>query len=50
MAYTQEVNHPGTQARGWSEMLQKKEQPEFEKEMIPFMAKAAKASGHSMEK
>ena len=50
MAFPQVVHHPGSKARGWSEMLKEKEQPKFEQEMIPYMAKAAKASGHSMEK
>lgn len=50
MVFTPAVQHPGTEARGWSKMLQELEQPLFEKWMEPAMAKAAKASGHAMEK
>jgi hypothetical protein len=48
--FAKSVMHPGIKARGWSDILKKIEQPAFEKEMIPYMARAAKASGHSMEK
>lgn len=50
MWFAKKVMHPGIQARGWSKMLQEQEQPLFEKWMGPAMAKAAKASGHAMEK
>ena len=48
--FAKSVMHPGIKARGWSDILKKIEQPAFEKEMIPYMAKAAQASGHGMEK
>jgi hypothetical protein len=47
--FAKSVMHPGIKARGWSDILKKIEQPAFEKEMIPYMAQAAKVSGHGME-
>jgi len=50
MWFPKKVMHPGIKARGWSKILQKDEQIMYERWMMPAMAKAARASGHAMEK
>lgn len=40
------VLHPGTEARNFSEMIRKKNEPRFKREMEQGMRDAAKASGH----
>lgn len=44
--YAREVHHPGTDPRGWTEMLVEKYRPKFWDLMRKAMARAAKASGH----
>lgn len=41
-----EVNHPGTEARKWVEVIVKDRQPLFERWMDAAMKHAARASGH----
>jgi hypothetical protein len=41
-----EVNHPGTAAREWKDLIIKDNQPLFERWMSAAMRNAAKASGH----
>lgn len=45
-----EVNHPGTQAREWSRLIEANHQRPFERWMGAAMAKAARASGHEIKK
>lgn len=42
------VQHPGTKARKFDEMIAKKWQPMFKRRMEQQMSKAAKASGHGI--
>lgn len=50
MAFAPVVHHPGTEARNWSKLLAKSEEPEFAETIAPWMEHVARASGHSMEK
>lgn len=43
---SQGVNHPGTEARGWKEIIVRENQPLFERWMSAAMRNAARASGH----
>jgi hypothetical protein len=44
-----EVNHPGIEPRGWTDMLVEKLAPTYQEAAELGMERAAKASGHGME-
>lgn len=46
MVYTKEVRHPGTQPRKFDELIAKKWQSKFKREMESIMKEVAQASGH----
>lgn len=46
MVYTKEVRHPGTQPRKFDELIAKKWQSKFKREMESVMKEVAQASGH----
>jgi hypothetical protein len=48
LVFSQEVRHPGTKAREFSETIQKKQQPRFRRQMEQAMRNARQASGHEI--
>ena len=48
IVHTPYVEHPGTQARNWTKLLEKKHEKRFKKAMQTAMVEAGKASGASL--
>jgi hypothetical protein len=48
LVFSQEVRHPGTKAREFSETIQKKQQPRFKRRMEKAMSRARTESGHAI--